>query len=72
MAVAATKRVISESRDWPASEAFERQRPISEAIRASEDAVEGARLRGEAQAGLAQPVTRAAQLAGDNPARLDT
>jgi enoyl-CoA hydratase/carnithine racemase len=43
MAVAATKRVISESRDWPVGEAFERQRPISEAIRASEDAAEGAR-----------------------------
>ena len=43
LAVAATKRVICESGDWPAGEAFERQRPISEAIRASEDAVEGAR-----------------------------
>ena len=43
LAVAATKRVISESGDWPAGEAFERQRPISEAIRASQDAVEGAR-----------------------------
>ena len=41
LAVAATKRVISEGGDWPAAEAFERQRPISEAIRASEDAVEG-------------------------------
>jgi enoyl-CoA hydratase len=43
LAVAATKRVISEGGDWPVGEAFERQRPISEAIRASEVAVEGAR-----------------------------
>jgi enoyl-CoA hydratase/carnithine racemase len=43
LAVAATKRVIRESGDWPAGEAFERQRPISEAIRASQDAAEGAR-----------------------------
>ena len=47
MAVVATKRVIAQSRDWPASEAFERQRPISEAIRASADAAEGARAFAE-------------------------
>ena len=58
LAVAATKRVISESGDWPAGEAFERQRPISEAIRASARRGRGrARLRGETYAGVAQPVT---------------
>jgi enoyl-CoA hydratase len=47
LAIAATKRVIQDSRDWPASEAFERQQPISEAIRASDDAREGARAFAE-------------------------
>jgi enoyl-CoA hydratase len=47
MAVAATKRVIAEGGDWPADEAFERQRPISEAIRSSADAIEGARAFAE-------------------------
>jgi enoyl-CoA hydratase len=47
LAIAATKRVIQDSRDWPASEAFERQQPISEAVRASDDAREGARAFAE-------------------------
>lgn len=43
VAVAATKRIIDESADWPDSQFFERQRPIlTEAIR-SPDAREGAR-----------------------------
>jgi len=47
LAVAATKRVIRESRDWAGGEAFDRQRPISETIRSSADAVEGARAFAE-------------------------
>jgi enoyl-CoA hydratase len=42
LAVRATKRILSESPAWPADEAFERQRAISEPVRASEDAREGA------------------------------
>ena len=43
LALRATKRTIVESVDWPAAEAFGRQREISEPVRASEDAKEGAR-----------------------------
>jgi enoyl-CoA hydratase len=43
LAVAATKRILAESPDWPASEAFERQRQITEPVRGSQDAQEGAR-----------------------------
>ncbi|MET7392855.1 crotonase/enoyl-CoA hydratase family protein [Dactylosporangium sp. NPDC005572] len=42
LAVRATKRILAESRGWPADEVFERQRAISEPVRASEDAKEGA------------------------------
>jgi enoyl-CoA hydratase len=42
LAVRASKRIIAESREWPASEAFDRQRAISEPVRASQDAREGA------------------------------
>ena len=42
LAVAASKRVVVESPDWPLAEAFERQAPILDAVRASEDAREGA------------------------------
>jgi enoyl-CoA hydratase len=42
LAVAATKRILTESRDWPAAEEFERQRQITEPVRASADAREGA------------------------------
>jgi enoyl-CoA hydratase len=42
LAVAATKRIIVESADWPAAEQFARQREISEPVRASQDAREGA------------------------------
>ena len=41
------KQVIQASRDWPAAEAFDRQRPIADAVRASEDAREGARAFAE-------------------------
>lgn len=43
LALRATKRTIVEGADWPAAEAFARQREISEPVRASEDAREGAR-----------------------------
>jgi enoyl-CoA hydratase len=43
LAVAATKRILAEGQDWPASEAFARQRQISEPVRDSADAREGAR-----------------------------
>jgi enoyl-CoA hydratase len=42
LAVRATKRILAESRAWPAGEAFDRQRSISEPVRASDDAKEGA------------------------------
>jgi enoyl-CoA hydratase len=42
LAVAATKRIIMESADWPRAEQFARQRAISEPVRASADAREGA------------------------------
>jgi enoyl-CoA hydratase len=42
LAVRATKRILVESPAWPASEAFDRQRAISEPVRASDDAKEGA------------------------------
>ncbi|MDN3356339.1 crotonase/enoyl-CoA hydratase family protein [Actinomadura sp. DC4] len=43
LATKATKRIIHESGDWPMSEAFDRQQPITEAVRSSADAREGAR-----------------------------
>jgi enoyl-CoA hydratase len=43
LAVAATKRIVVESQDWPAATAFDRQRAISEPVRGSQDAREGAR-----------------------------
>jgi enoyl-CoA hydratase len=42
MSIAASKRVIVESRDWPIDEMFARQREITDPILASEDAKEGA------------------------------
>jgi Enoyl-CoA hydratase/carnithine racemase len=50
LAVQATKEIIVSSRDWPAAEAFDRQRPIAEAVRASHDAAEGARAFRERRA----------------------
>ncbi len=43
LAVAATKRSIVEGAEWPRAEMFDRQRAISEPVRASDDAREGAR-----------------------------
>lgn len=42
LAVQTSKRIVDESRDWPGTEAFDRQRPLSEAVIASADAKEGA------------------------------
>jgi enoyl-CoA hydratase len=42
LAVAATKRILTECRDWPIDEEFERQREISVPVRESADAREGA------------------------------
>ena len=42
LALAATKRIMVESSDWPDSEFFDRQAPIRDAVFKSEDAREGA------------------------------
>jgi enoyl-CoA hydratase len=42
LAVAATKQILVESRDWPRMEEFERQRAISVPVRETADAREGA------------------------------
>ena len=42
LALAATKRILVESPDWPDAEFFERQAPIYEPVFGSEDAREGA------------------------------
>jgi enoyl-CoA hydratase/carnithine racemase len=47
LALAATKRILTESVDWPASEFFDRQRVISDPVFASEDAREGSRAFAE-------------------------
>jgi enoyl-CoA hydratase len=43
LALAATKRILAECQDWPLAEQFARQREISEPVRESQDAREGAR-----------------------------
>jgi enoyl-CoA hydratase len=50
LAVRAAKQIVVASGSWPASEAFERQRPIYEPIRSSEDAREGATAFAEKRA----------------------
>ena len=50
LAVATSKRVIQQSADWPTDELFERQRPLIEPIRQSNDAKEGARAFAEKRA----------------------
>jgi enoyl-CoA hydratase len=47
LALAATKRILTESLDWPQAEFFARQRPISDPVFASEDAREGAQAFAE-------------------------
>ena len=43
LAVAVTKQILQESPGWPAAEAFERQSELTQPVRSSADAVEGAR-----------------------------
>jgi enoyl-CoA hydratase len=50
LALAATKRILTESVDWPDAEFFARQEEIAEPVRASEDAREGARAFAEKRA----------------------
>jgi len=42
LALAATKTILEDARDWPESEFWDRQAPISDPVFASEDAREGA------------------------------
>ena len=50
LALAATKRILIESVDWPDSEFFERQAPIYDPVLSSEDAREGATAFAEKRA----------------------
>ena len=50
LAVRAAKQIVVASGSWPDSEAFERQRPIYEPVRSSEDAREGATAFAEKRA----------------------
>jgi enoyl-CoA hydratase/crotonobetainyl-CoA hydratase len=43
LAVRASKLLVEQSADWPLAEAFARQKPHTDAVRASQDAAEGAR-----------------------------
>lgn len=47
LAVAATKKIVQDAPGWPAEAAFDRQRELSEPVRSSADAVEGARAFAE-------------------------
>lgn len=47
LSTAMTKRIIRESREWPESEIWERQRPLVDTVLASYDAGEGARAFAE-------------------------
>jgi enoyl-CoA hydratase len=50
LALAATKRILVESADWPDSEFFKRQQPIYDPVFNSEDAREGATAFAERRA----------------------
>jgi enoyl-CoA hydratase len=50
LAVAASKAVVWQAQDWPVADGFERQRPWTDAVRASADAQEGARAFTEKRA----------------------
>ncbi len=50
LALAASKRILTESVDWPDAEFFDRQRAITEPVMASEDAREGATAFAEKRA----------------------
>ena len=47
LSTAMTKRIIQESRAWPETEIWDRQRPLVEGVLASADAAEGARAFAE-------------------------
>lgn len=47
LAVAMTKRIVYEAREWPDAEVWDRQRPLAESVIGSEDAKEGARAFNE-------------------------
>ena len=50
LSVAMTKRIIRESAGWPDNEIWDRQRPLTEGVLASDDAKEGARAFAEKRA----------------------
>jgi enoyl-CoA hydratase len=50
LAIAASKRVIEESADWPVAETFPRQDAILEPVLSSADALEGAKAFAEKRA----------------------
>lgn len=50
LAVAATKRIVVESQDWPQDELWDRQDVYTMPVRSSEDALEGARAFAEKRA----------------------
>jgi enoyl-CoA hydratase len=50
LALAATKRILTESIDWPDAEFFDRQRPIVDPVMSSDDAREGATAFAEKRA----------------------
>lgn len=50
LSVAMTKRIVSESADWPMEGIFDRQRPLAEAVIGSEDALEGSKAFAEKRA----------------------
>jgi enoyl-CoA hydratase len=50
LALAASKRILTESVDWPDAEFFDRQRALTEPVMASEDAREGATAFAEKRA----------------------
>ena len=50
LSVVMSKRIVSESADWPMEGIFDRQRPLAEAVIGSEDALEGSRAFAEKRA----------------------
>jgi enoyl-CoA hydratase len=47
LAVHATKQIVAEAGEWPATEQWERQRVLTDPVFSSADAVEGARAFAE-------------------------
>ena len=50
LSVVTSKRIMREAPSWPEDEIWERQRPLAEAVIASQDAQEGARAFAEKRA----------------------